>query len=186
MPAPLSPAARDLGVHGMRVSEVLALSWDDIDFAASVIHVRHQLARGRRGVPPHRIQPKTRASVREIPLLPQLLDEKKYGRRDELRNRARKRVQLLGRYVDEREIREGVQVEVVTWREVDVGGVPRPLVPPDDDSLDTCEAVRVYAAANDVSMVTGDTNIKLLARESELQVTVLDEQDMQTFDAEDK
>jgi integrase len=57
---------------GMRLSEVLGLNWDDVDFAAGVIHVRHQLARGRRGVPPHRIPPKTRASVREIPLLPQL------------------------------------------------------------------------------------------------------------------
>ncbi len=57
---------------GMRLSEVLGLSWEDVDFAAGVIHVRHQLARGRRGVPPHRIRPKTRASVREIPLLPQL------------------------------------------------------------------------------------------------------------------
>jgi integrase len=57
---------------GMRLSEVLGLAWDDVDFAAGVIHVRHQLARGRRGVPPHRIPPKTRASVREIPLLPQL------------------------------------------------------------------------------------------------------------------
>ncbi len=57
---------------GMRLSEVLALSWDDVDFAAGLIHVRHQLARGRRGVPPHRIPPKTRASLREIPLLPQL------------------------------------------------------------------------------------------------------------------
>jgi integrase len=57
---------------GMRLSEVLGLSWEDVDFAAGVIHVRHQLARGRRGVPPRRIPPKTRASVREIPLLPQL------------------------------------------------------------------------------------------------------------------
>jgi integrase len=57
---------------GMRLSEVLGLSWDNVDFAAGVIHVRHQLARGRRGVPPHRVTPKTRASVREIPLLPQL------------------------------------------------------------------------------------------------------------------
>jgi integrase len=57
---------------GMRLSEVLALSWDDVDFAAGVVHVRHQLARGRRGVAPHRIAPKTRASIREIPLLPQL------------------------------------------------------------------------------------------------------------------
>jgi len=57
---------------GMRLSEVLALGWDDIDFPAGVVHVRHQLARGRRGTPPRRIPPKTRASVREIPLLPQL------------------------------------------------------------------------------------------------------------------
>jgi integrase len=57
---------------GMRLSEVLGLSWDDVDFAAGVVHVRHQLARGRRGVAPHRIAPKTRASIREIPLLPQL------------------------------------------------------------------------------------------------------------------
>ena len=57
---------------GMRLSEVLALSWDDIDFPAAVVRVRHQLARGRRGVPPYRMPPKTRASIREIPLLPQL------------------------------------------------------------------------------------------------------------------
>jgi integrase len=56
----------------MRPSEVLGPSWQDVDFVAGVIHVRHQLARGRRGVPPHRISPKTRASFREIPLLPQL------------------------------------------------------------------------------------------------------------------
>src|SRR6266542_3245999 len=63
------------GVYtGMRLSEVLGLSWDDVDFNAGVIHVRHQLARGRRGVPPHRIPPKTCASVREIPLLPQLAE----------------------------------------------------------------------------------------------------------------
>jgi integrase len=57
---------------GMRLSELLALSWDDVDFAAGVIHVRHQLARARRGVRPHRVPPKTRASLRQIPLLPQL------------------------------------------------------------------------------------------------------------------
>jgi integrase len=57
---------------GLRLSEVLALSWDDVDFSAGVIHVRHQLARGRRGVPPRRVAPKTRSSVREVPLLPQL------------------------------------------------------------------------------------------------------------------
>jgi integrase len=68
----------------MRLSEVLALSWNDVDFVAGVVHVRHQLARGRRGVPPYRIPPKTRASVREIPLLPQLaavLRQHKHGSR---------------------------------------------------------------------------------------------------------
>jgi integrase len=67
---------------GMRLSEVLGLSWDDVDFPAGVIHVRHQLARGRRGVPPHRIAPKTRASVREIPLLPQLAAVLRQHKRD--------------------------------------------------------------------------------------------------------
>ena len=69
---------------GMRLSEVLGLSWDDVDFAAGVIHVRHQLARGRRGVPPRRVPPKTRASVRDLPLLPQLaavLRRHKHGSR---------------------------------------------------------------------------------------------------------
>ena len=56
----------------MRLSELLALGWEDVHFAAGVIRVRHQLARGRRGDPPHRLPPKTRASYREIPLLPQL------------------------------------------------------------------------------------------------------------------
>src|SRR6266545_2800475 len=67
---------------GMRLSEVLGLSWDDVDFNAGVIHVRHQLARGRRGVPPHRIPPKTCASVREIPLLPQLAAVLRQHKRD--------------------------------------------------------------------------------------------------------
>jgi integrase len=67
---------------GMRLSEVLGLCWEDVDFAAGVIHVRHQLARGRRGVPPHRIAPKTRASVRKIPLLPQLAAVLRHHKRD--------------------------------------------------------------------------------------------------------
>src|SRR5947209_12134597 len=55
---------------GMRLSQVLGLSWADVDFAAGVVHVRHHLARGQRGIPPHRIPPTTRAPVRQIPLLP--------------------------------------------------------------------------------------------------------------------
>jgi integrase len=67
---------------GMRLSEVLGLSWDDVDFSAGVLHVRHQLARGRRGVPPHRIPPKTRASIRDVPLLPQLATVLRHHKRN--------------------------------------------------------------------------------------------------------
>jgi integrase len=57
---------------GLRISEMLGLVWDDVDFAAGVIHVRAQLSRAHRGAPARRIAPKTPASVRDIPLVPQL------------------------------------------------------------------------------------------------------------------
>ena len=57
---------------GLRISEMLGLLWDDIDFAAGVIHVRAQLSRAHRGEPGRRVAPKTPASVRDIPLVPQL------------------------------------------------------------------------------------------------------------------
>jgi integrase len=57
---------------GLRISELLGLVWDDIDFAAGVIHVRAQLSRAHRGEPARRVAPKTAASVRDIPLVAQL------------------------------------------------------------------------------------------------------------------
>jgi integrase len=57
---------------GVRLSELLGLSWSDVDFAAGVIHVRHQLSRARIGSPARRVAPKTAAAMREIPLAPQL------------------------------------------------------------------------------------------------------------------
>ena len=57
---------------GVRISEMLGLVWDDIDFAAGVIHVRAQLSRAHRGDPARRVAPKTAASVRDIPLVAQL------------------------------------------------------------------------------------------------------------------
>ncbi len=57
---------------GMRISELLGLTWQDVDLDAGVIHVRAQLSRAHRGVPTRRVAPKTRAAVREIPLTPQL------------------------------------------------------------------------------------------------------------------
>jgi integrase len=57
---------------GMRISELLALTWADIDPGAGVIHVRAQLSRGHHGVPARRVQPKTTAAIRDIPLVAQL------------------------------------------------------------------------------------------------------------------
>jgi integrase len=57
---------------GLRISEMLGLVWDDVDFAAGVIHVRAQLSRAHRGLPARRVAPKTPASVRDVPLVPQL------------------------------------------------------------------------------------------------------------------
>jgi integrase len=59
---------------GLRISELLGLVWADVDFATGLIQVRAQLSRAHRGEPARRIPPKTPASVREIPLLPQLAD----------------------------------------------------------------------------------------------------------------
>jgi len=57
---------------GLRISEMLGLIWDDIDFAAGAIHVRAQLSRAHRGAPACRVPPKTAASIRDIPLVAQL------------------------------------------------------------------------------------------------------------------
>jgi len=59
---------------GLRISELLGLTWADIDFAAGLIQVRAQLSRPHRGEPARRVAPKTAASVREVPLVPQLSD----------------------------------------------------------------------------------------------------------------
>ncbi len=57
---------------GMRLSELLGLIWDDVDLASGCIRVRAQLSRARSGKPTRRVALKTRASVRQIPLSPQL------------------------------------------------------------------------------------------------------------------
>jgi integrase len=58
---------------GVRISELLGLVWDDIDFDTGLIHVRAQLSRAHRGAPAHRVPPKTVASARDVPLVPQLV-----------------------------------------------------------------------------------------------------------------
>jgi len=67
---------------GLRISELLGLVWADIDLAAGLILVRAQLSRAHRGEPPRRVPPKTPASIREIPLLPQLADRLVAHRRE--------------------------------------------------------------------------------------------------------
>ncbi|MCA1700162.1 MAG: site-specific integrase [Actinobacteria bacterium] len=57
---------------GMRLSELLGLTWQDIDFHHGLIRVRHQLSRARADAPARRVPLKTRAAAREIPLVPQL------------------------------------------------------------------------------------------------------------------
>ncbi len=59
---------------GLRISELLGLTWADVDLAAGLIRIRAQLSRAHREEPALRVPPKTPASVREIPLLPQLAD----------------------------------------------------------------------------------------------------------------
>jgi integrase len=57
---------------GMRLSELLGLTWGDIDLQGGLIHVRQQLSRATRDRPARRVRLKTPASTRDIPLLPQL------------------------------------------------------------------------------------------------------------------
>jgi integrase len=57
---------------GMRLSELLGLTWADVDLHAGLIHVRHQLSRARVDKPARRVRLKTPSAVRDIPLLPQL------------------------------------------------------------------------------------------------------------------
>jgi integrase len=74
--APASRAYRPLLATalytGMRLSELLGLTWAEVDFEARLIRVRAQLSRARLGTPARRVAPKTRAAVRDIPLAPQL------------------------------------------------------------------------------------------------------------------
>jgi integrase len=57
---------------GMRLSELLGLTWNDIDLDNGLIHVRYQLSRAHKDRPARRVRLKTQAATRDIPLLPQL------------------------------------------------------------------------------------------------------------------
>jgi integrase len=57
---------------GTRQSELLGLTWADIDINGGLVHVRAQLSRARGGTPCRRVRLKTRSARRQIPLSPQL------------------------------------------------------------------------------------------------------------------
>jgi integrase len=57
---------------GMRLSELLGLTWADIDLTNGLLRLRYQLSRARENKPARRVRLKTNAATRDIPLLPQL------------------------------------------------------------------------------------------------------------------
>jgi integrase len=73
------PIITTLAWTGMRVSEALALRWEDVRFEDDELQVRHQLdANGKLK------SPKTRAGRRTIPLLPILVEELREHRKKQL------------------------------------------------------------------------------------------------------
>jgi integrase len=73
------PVIVTLAWTGLRVSEALALRWEDIDFEAKEIRVRFQLD-GHGGTK----RPKTKASIRSLPLLPVLEQTLREHRKQQL------------------------------------------------------------------------------------------------------
>lgn len=77
----LTKAGIFISLHtGMRIGEVCALSWEDIDLNQNVIHVRHTIARVRKSSFPSDStteliidSPKTKSSSRDIPISSKLL-----------------------------------------------------------------------------------------------------------------
>jgi integrase len=64
-----SPLIRLLVLTGLRVSEALALRWQDVDLLEATIHVRHSWSRDGRLT-----EPKTKAGKRDVPIAPGLVD----------------------------------------------------------------------------------------------------------------
>jgi integrase len=63
-----------LAYSGLRLSELAGLIWDDVDFVDRVIRVRKQLAPLTRGAAPVRVKTKSRASIRDVPLVDRAYD----------------------------------------------------------------------------------------------------------------
>jgi integrase len=66
------PLIATLAYSGLRLSEGLGLTWEDINFEADEIHVRFQLSKATKENPARRVALKTGAAKRDVVLLPQL------------------------------------------------------------------------------------------------------------------
>jgi integrase len=62
---------------GLRIGEVLGLTWPVVDLKAGKLHVRFNLADTEKGQPPMLQAPKTKSSRRTVPLPPELIHELK-------------------------------------------------------------------------------------------------------------
>lgn len=58
---------------GLRIGEICALRWDDIDLQEHVIHVRYTVSRAGKGTSLSIGRPKTLSSLRDIPICSQLV-----------------------------------------------------------------------------------------------------------------
>jgi integrase len=71
-----TPATRTLVATalytGLRISELLGLTWSDLDLDEGTLRVRAQLSLASRGRPARRVAPKTSAASRQVPLPPAL------------------------------------------------------------------------------------------------------------------
>lgn len=58
---------------GLRIGEICALAWEDVDLENRILHVRHTVSRVGKGAPPVIDTPKTKASARDIPICSALM-----------------------------------------------------------------------------------------------------------------
>lgn len=73
-----------LAYSGLRLSEVLGLTWDDVSFEDEELHVRFQLSKATKQSPARRVGLKTGAARRDVVLLPQLAAILKAHRKEQL------------------------------------------------------------------------------------------------------
>ena len=87
---------------GMRIGEIIGLTWENIDFEKNEVHIREILKKGRNG-DFYKDLPKTSKSIRTIPLLPQissrLREHKRYQENRRRLGRIKKERKDLGNLV---------------------------------------------------------------------------------------